>query len=214
MYVLFAKGGFRRRSMRYFTNSVTTEKELKTEYHRLAKIYHSDLGGDDARFRELTSEYIKLKASLIEPIIDLHERARIISEAAKEILEPLDKIKYGIILRGTGIDVIIARQCGMKRFLQAFDALEELKKELGLDIVVYAGHLVKDDLRVLYPCTRSYGWVYMGKGKRPTNLADKESESHKSYKLFGSDKHAWAFSLKQGDSYMIEGTIQELKKML
>jgi hypothetical protein len=201
--------------MGYFSKDICTESDLKREYFRLAKLYHSDTGGDDQQFLNLTNEYAKLKAKLADGLGDIHRRAKVLSAAVQEVLEPMEKVKAYILLRMNGIDVTIARQCKMKKFLQAFDAIEALKREMNADITVYVGNAVKDEITTLYPCTRENDWIYMGKGKRPVNVKDPiEEEKYKNIYMYANGKYTWAFSIRDRKCYMMEGSMQELKAML
>ncbi|MCD6090686.1 MAG: hypothetical protein J7J72_04240 [Bacteroidales bacterium] len=47
-----------------FFEHISTKKELKAEYHRLARKYHPDLGGDAAVFSSLTEEFEICKSKL------------------------------------------------------------------------------------------------------------------------------------------------------
>lgn len=47
-----------------FFEHIRTKEELTTEYHRLARKYHPDLGGDAAVFSSLTEEFKIFKSKL------------------------------------------------------------------------------------------------------------------------------------------------------
>jgi hypothetical protein len=204
--------------MVYFKDSIRTQDELSLEYHRLAKIYHSDVGGSDEQFKALMLEYAELKAKLSRPFFDdnpdQHARARAIMPFVKDALFPISSLVYGCVLSNMEVKVVIARQNGMDKIMQALDVLMALKDRMKLPLLFFIGEDEGDGIAISYPCTRTQGWVYMGKGQRPVAQKETAGENYKHYKIFANAKYAWAFTLRGEYSYMIQGSVKELKRIL
>jgi hypothetical protein len=77
--------------MKYFVN-VTTSKQAKIEYRRLAKLMHPDIGGSPIDFQEMQKEYQTIVANLKDVSIKSPtSNNEILSELSKLALVLIDK---------------------------------------------------------------------------------------------------------------------------
>ena len=85
--------------MKFFAQCTTLD-ELKSEYRRLVKLHHPDLGGDTATMQAINAAYEDAFDRLKKQHNDTHDEAHQTTETAAEFMEIIE-----VLLRLDGLDI-------------------------------------------------------------------------------------------------------------
>lgn len=204
--------------MKYLGN-VKTEEELRQTYRNLAKKLHPDVSstGDAVEFKILLEEYTALQKSFEEAkanAIDFNSEARVIASVIKEAVAPFDGCSIRLDLRGSGVDVIIGNECGMKTIMAVYTTIQGVKDQLEADIEVFMGRVEKDEMIVMYPIMEQGDWIFISK-KVPASMGKAESiEVYKGRYFMQNKKYTWVLDTKTRKCYVFEGDIATMKKIM
>ena len=152
--------------MRFFPDNITAE-DAKKLYHKLARVYHPDGGGDEETFKILNDEYQQIsKGHIAEKLImvdDLMERARVLADACLDVIsEMYPRTKIAFDYSAIYIEIIFYGNVPLEKMVKVLDTCQALAP-----LFKFQGAFERGGAKKIRKFVRNSMWILVDWGNKP-----------------------------------------------